>query len=664
MNFVNTLAPWQWAVLGLVPPAIILLYFLKLKRQPLVVPSTYLWRRTLEDLHVNSLWQRLRSNLLLLLQLLIIFLLMGALLRPGRRGPQLLGHRFIFLIDVSASSQATDVSPSRLEAGKRQVADMIDQMESGDSAMVVQFSDRAEIVQNYTQQKRLLKKRVRALRPTARGSSLQEALRVASGLANPSSARGEGAEQSEEALPATVYVVSDGAVPEVGDFDVGNLTLRHVPLGSPKARNVAITAFSADRNPDHPGQLDLFARLENFSSQEVTVQIGLRYGETPAEAVDTRRPYLDVKEVRIPARGTSGEGFRMEDVQEGVFVLEIDLHDDLELDNRAFLAINRPERARVLLVTPGDTPIETALETRAARRLAQVEVADPKVLKQESYQQKADAGVYDLIIYDRCSPPSMPLANTLFWGALPPDGRWSFGPKESLPVVIDVDRSHPICQFLNFDDVLAFLEGHAVKGPEGARSLISGSIGDLLVLAPREGYEDAVLGLPLYRQSEQGDKLPNTDWPRRTSFPVFLLNVVRYLGRVQFYSAAPNVAPGQVVRIRASTDARQLTIVDPRGRRHKVERSRENVFVFADTEALGTYLVEDTEGEVVRRFTVNLFAPRESDIVPRPIEVGADRVEPARVRDLRRWEYWKWILLLALVILALEWYIYNRRVWI
>ncbi|HHK40923.1 MAG TPA: VWA domain-containing protein, partial [Planctomycetaceae bacterium] len=196
MNFVNTLAPWQWVVLGLVPPAIILLYFLKLKRQPLVVPSTYLWRRTLEDLHVNSLWQRLRSNLLLLLQLLIIFLLMGALLRPGRRGPQLLGHRFIFLIDVSASSQATDVSPSRLEAAKRQVADMIDQMESGDSAMVVQFSDRAEIVQNYTQQKRPLKERVRALRPTARGSSLREALRVASGLANPSSARGEGAEQS------------------------------------------------------------------------------------------------------------------------------------------------------------------------------------------------------------------------------------------------------------------------------------------------------------------------------------------------------------------------------------------------------------------------------------------------------------------------------------
>ena len=73
--FINTLHPWQWFVLLLVPPAIILLYFLKLKRQPLEVPSTYLWHRTIEDLHVNSLWQRLRRSILLLLQLLLVLLL-------------------------------------------------------------------------------------------------------------------------------------------------------------------------------------------------------------------------------------------------------------------------------------------------------------------------------------------------------------------------------------------------------------------------------------------------------------------------------------------------------------------------------------------------------------------------------------------------------------
>src|SRR5690606_29924409 len=67
MNFLPALLPWQWAVLAAVPIGIILLYFLKLRRQSVSVPSTYLWSKTIEDLHVNSLLQRLRRNLLLLL---------------------------------------------------------------------------------------------------------------------------------------------------------------------------------------------------------------------------------------------------------------------------------------------------------------------------------------------------------------------------------------------------------------------------------------------------------------------------------------------------------------------------------------------------------------------------------------------------------------------
>ena len=45
---------WQWLILAAVPPAIVALYFLKLKRRPMEVPSTYLWHKSIEDLHVNT----------------------------------------------------------------------------------------------------------------------------------------------------------------------------------------------------------------------------------------------------------------------------------------------------------------------------------------------------------------------------------------------------------------------------------------------------------------------------------------------------------------------------------------------------------------------------------------------------------------------------------
>src|SRR5215208_1823592 len=120
--FRNTLGPLAWIAVGLVPPAIFALYFLKLKRQPLEVPSTYLWTKVIEDMHVNSLWQRLRRNPLLFLQLLLVALAILALLRPGWQGESLAGRRFIFLVDRSASMSATDADGgSRLDAAKKRI---------------------------------------------------------------------------------------------------------------------------------------------------------------------------------------------------------------------------------------------------------------------------------------------------------------------------------------------------------------------------------------------------------------------------------------------------------------------------------------------------------------------------------------------------------------
>jgi uncharacterized protein with von Willebrand factor type A (vWA) domain len=141
---------------------------LKLKRQPLEVPSTYLWSRTIEDLHVNSIWQRLRQSLLLLLQLLFLLLLIFACLRPGWRGARLTGDRFVFVVDTSASMSATDVEPSRLEAAKRQIVSMIDEMGSDDVAMVISFSDGARIEQSFTSSRSALRQKVNAIKATNR----------------------------------------------------------------------------------------------------------------------------------------------------------------------------------------------------------------------------------------------------------------------------------------------------------------------------------------------------------------------------------------------------------------------------------------------------------------------------------------------------------------
>jgi len=101
-------------------PLLLLLYFLKLKRRETAVSSTLLWKRAVRDLQVNAPFQRLRRNLLLLLQLLALTAMLLALAGPVlalRRGP---GRRYVLLIDRSASMNATDVEPSRLAEARKQ----------------------------------------------------------------------------------------------------------------------------------------------------------------------------------------------------------------------------------------------------------------------------------------------------------------------------------------------------------------------------------------------------------------------------------------------------------------------------------------------------------------------------------------------------------------
>src|SRR6516162_6699406 len=112
--------PW-WASLALflVPLLILLLYFLKLKRTPLSVPSTFLWKQSIEDFQVNSLFQWLRRNVLLLIQLLTVLLLIYAVLGIQFHGVMGSGKYYLLLIDSSASMAVADVAPTRLDEAKR-----------------------------------------------------------------------------------------------------------------------------------------------------------------------------------------------------------------------------------------------------------------------------------------------------------------------------------------------------------------------------------------------------------------------------------------------------------------------------------------------------------------------------------------------------------------
>jgi hypothetical protein len=703
--FRNTLAPWQWALLALVPPAIIALYFLKLRRQPLEVPSTYLWKRTIEDLHVNSLWQRLRHNILLFLQLLLIALAMLALLRPGWQGTKLEGDRFIFLVDNSASMSATDAegAKNRLEQAKTLVGGLIDQMESGMTAMIISFADTPQVVQEFTDNRRLLRERLATIQPTVRGTDLHGALDLADGLANPGriTTQEGGAEiDVVEPEPATLYIFSDGRFEDVKGFALGNLggpngLPVYVPIGSLEAQNLAITAFATGRSDAKPEERQAFVQVANLTDA----------AQSPVVELELNGSFLDAKQVEVPAGESSGAVFPLADATGKLTArLKYELNtptkrDMLEQDDTAYAPLNDAKLGRVLLVTPANVPVQTSLATpRAGRLVTNVEIKSPDELTSDVYKREAEAGAYDLIVFDQCAPSTMPRANTIFIGRLPPTAEWhgvetaadaeSAADAEAvappapevatLPQIIDWDRSHPLLSNVELGNVDVG-DSIVLDPPTGTTVLIDSTAGPIAAIAPRDAYQDVVLGFEIVGKDKDGDIAYNTNWPRRLSFPTFWLNVLEYLAGGTQDSELASTRPGRPVELSPADNEKELIVVDPAGKQIRLQRSGEDVFQFHDTQLLGVYEVRRPEQgleQKTERFAVNLFDRQESDVRLRPsqdaegntlrpddIRIGNVDVAASVGRTPMRKEAWKIVLACALLVLVIEWYVYNRRIY-
>ncbi len=73
------------------------------------------------------------------------------------------------------------------------------------------------------------------------------------------------------------------------------------------------------------------------------------------------------------------------------------------------------------------------------------------------------------------------------------------------------------------------------------------------------------------------------------------------------------------------------------------------------------------QNKLLRRFAVQLGDSLETNIIPvaeEGIRIGYNQVAAQAGFTAGRREIWKWLLLIGLGFLILEWYIYNRRVYI
>lgn len=627
------------------------------------VPSTLLWERAYEDLEVNTPFQRLRYSPLLLLQLLLLAVLLLAMARPVTEGNGGHDRRMILLVDRSASMNASITDDrTRLDAAKEQSQEMIHRLGRGtldSEIMVIGFARSPNVLTSFTHDRRTLIDAIGAITPTDERADLAAALQLAAGFA--------GHSEDPGAQDADVILFSDGAIGQpdaaVG-FRLSSGRFRFVNVmeeletetAASAARNIGITSFSARRDIDDPTRVVVFARLISTAREALEPVVTLRVNGEIAQARRVEIPPIEPGAADDEHARPGEQSISLTiDLPDGAVLSLAHNHEDvLAEDDTARLVMPPPTQPRIALVHPGDGPgvfIEDLLREFEPETLEPISVE----AFDELAQRDLDAGeLYDLAVFDRVSPARLPGIPTMTFGGVP-GGVGAQPPADQRGRrILSWDRQHPVMRHVTLDRV-AYRGFGAFELPQGATALARGPDGPVIALLRRRGTHHITIGFEMNEA--------HTNWPTDFSVAVFMQNALEFLTLIQSGQRGLSFQPGETIRVRARSDARELRLIGPDGQGELsitadpgTERS------LPALRRAGLYRVEGaaTPLDII---AINVLSDQESDIRPRDrILVNADATIGGGGGQIVPRELWPWLIAMALVVLTIEWVFYCRRV--
>lgn len=623
----NFLSPWGLLWLAPIGGVLIALYLLKLRRRDEVVSSVLLWQAVVQDTQANAPFQKLRRNLLLLLQLLIALFLVFTVARPFLWATGLGGRATAIVLDGSASMRATDETPSRFAHAVEEAKTLIRRKGAGDQATIVLAGEEPRTLAPLTADRERLLRALDGARPTDASGDMREAIAFA-------------ASQVASRAGAGVTVISDGAWGggRLDEINLGGAKLQFLPVGR-RAENVAITAFDV-RDALAGDARQVFVTVQNFGTARRVVPLEVRVGDALRDAHEIALGPGQSKSETFDGIAAGGGG---------IVRARLDLADDLAADNTATVVLPPRRPVKILLVSEGNLFLERALNTD--RRVVLDGVA-PGGYKPGTR--------HDLTVFDNVAPPKdLPPGRYLFWGGPPASAQnpaTATGTDTDKPQILDWSRGHPLMRFVDLANVNV-RRARAVAPVPWAETLAETEAGPLIVAGERGETRAVYLAFSVL----------DSDMPLRIAFPILLANCRDWL------SARPGEASGalragEVVPLAATTtaNAAPISVARPDGRTDTLHPNAGGPVLYNGANTVGLYTATDG-GKFRQNFAVSLLSAAESNIAPvaTPTILVADAGEgssgsaPPRV-PVRR-EVWPWIAGLALAILAVEWLVYHRR---
>lgn len=607
MRFLNLAGLW----LALIIPAIIALYLLKPHYQERLVSSTWLWEQAVRDIEASSPWQRLRRNLLLLLQLLAALLLVLTIMRPSMILPGEGGRHLIVILDASASMRATDARPSRFAAAQAEITRVIDNLDSNGNMTLIAMTDQPQVLASASGDKVQLRQALNQAEVSNGPAALEPALSLAAAL-------------SERDPQAQLMVFSDGrAIPPERASGLKCPGSFHQVGRSDD--NLAITLLSTRRIG---GKALVLARVQNFSDAPRQSELELRGDQK----------LYDARSITLAAR--ESRDITWNDLPGGpeVWQARLDRKDIYMADNQAYTVTDDSTSRRVLLVSSGNVFLEKSISL----------VPGIQLFKTTPGNYSSSMKDYQLYVFDGLVPARLPRAAVFILN--PPAGQ------KLLPVGGDF-KSISEMQATPGDEVMRYVDtagwhirqARRLNTPYWASTLLEAKGEPLLLKGELGGQKMAAATFDLHQ----------SNIPLQAGFPILIQNLCSWL--LPHEVSAPVLDDsGQGFDFIPAADSDRLTVVYPDGQELKFKAPLPHHF---NTGEPGLYRIITRGGGTSHEYYLAKNAGNilESDLKPLKLtELGAVSSRNSHQKGVARKDLWPWAAAAVFLLLLLEWEVYRR----
>ena len=352
-------------------PIIIIIYLMKPKGTPMVIPSLMLWKDAERNEKSMTFSKKLIKNILMFIEIAALLFLMLAAMAPAiKRGGAPKEKSSLIIIDTSGSMQfKTGENQTRFDQAIKDAKDLVE-MSSGQVSIISSGSDNKLLI-NSSRDKSRLKKLLTTLECTDTVGNLTDA---------------EGLIQSISI--DKVYVFTDGE----GASHLEDMSQRYpmdVFVYGTETDNVSISQMSMKKTPE--GLFDISVTYSYYGKHKSAFDISV---------YDEANNLLDVRTIELEESGSgsilltdkkvSGNYVRGEVSQVSYAVDGKTIYTDgLDNDNTAYAVISKKAEYDAYLVGAGNVFVEKAFQAATGENLIKVSTED------DITEDKKTVAIYD-----------------------------------------------------------------------------------------------------------------------------------------------------------------------------------------------------------------------------------------------------------------------------